>query len=195
LGLFFGKVVFMACLPMINNHRGFHAVMSMHAKAAFTAAHMSERLCRFGVLASMRHAIGCIAKAQFGCLPVGSLRAIAQRQSATFHRHAVACPAAVNGRHAPRKVCAEHQQIGLPSFGGQQIEKAVSKLVCVRQNPSKSKQGKRGMQRPNINVHRQVCVFSSPSTSRHSLTLRSSRRQQLSAVGALRAAHCGAAYL
>ena len=172
-----------------------HAGTACQATAVFFAAHASQHSLRFGVSVPMPHANGRIAQSQSGCLPAGSLRAIAQRQSATGHRHVVACPAAVNGRHAPRKVCAEHQQIGLPSFGGKQIENTGSKLVCIRQNLSTSKQGKRCMQRPNINVHRQVCVFSSPSTSRHSLTLRSSRRQQLSAVGALRATHCGAAYL
>ena len=38
-------------------------------------------------------------------------------------------------------------------------------------------------------------VYATAQAHITSLTLRSSRRQQLSAVGALRAVHCGAAYL
>jgi hypothetical protein len=93
-------------------------------------------------------------------------------------------------RHHPSR----HGQTGRPSFGGQQTNVAVSRLVSIRQNLCESHQGSAVMQRPNIEVHEQVGLFSSPSASLPCLTCWSSRRQQLAAVGALRASRSGAAY-
>ena len=171
-----------------------HAGTACLAKVAFSAFHASAHLLRFGVLTSMRHATGRDAQAQSGCLPVGSLLTNRQLQSATAQRHEVACPAAVNGQHALRHLSSRHRQMGCPSVGGQQTNVTVSRLVSIRQNLCESNQGSAVMQRPNIEVHEQVGLFSSPSASRPCLTCWSSRRQQLAAVGALRTSCSGAAY-
>ena len=142
----------------------------------------------------MRHATGRAAQSQSGCLPVGSLLTNRQRQSATVHGHEVACPAAVNGKHVLRHLSSRHRQMGCPPVGGQQTKVAVSRSVSIRQNLCKSHQGSVVMQRPNIEVHEQVGLFSPPSASRPCLTCWSSRRQQLAAVGALRTSCSGAAY-
>lgn len=179
----------------LNRHRHSHAGTAPQAMAVFFAGQASQHLLMFGASLANRVAIGRFARSQkSGRLSFGSLLTNRRRQSATGHGHEVACPAAVNGQHVLRHLPSCQGQTGCPSFGGQQIKVAVSRLTSIRQNLSKSHQGSALMRRPNISVQQQVGVFSSPFASLPCLTCWSSRRQQLAAVGALRTSCSGAAY-
>jgi hypothetical protein len=93
-------------------------------------------------------AIGRFAQSQSGCLSCGSQLPVLRRQSATCRRLA-----------------------GRPSFGGQRV---TQQFHCLQASGRISGNFKGvGMQRPNINNHRQLSACSMPSASLTCLTWRS----------------------
>jgi hypothetical protein len=138
-----------------------HSQVPRVFKASFFAAQMSSRILTFSASVSMRHATRRNVHAQSGCLPCGSLLINLRRQSATRHR-----------------------QVGRASYGAQRTESAVHMPTSFGQNLWNSTQGSAAMHQPNINVHRQLGVFSSALASAPRLTRRSTGHQRAAHVAA-----------
>ena len=139
---------------------------------------------------------------QSGCLPFGSLLTKVRRQSATRHRLVAGRPAAASAlwcRGKPQHMASRsHGQ--RPSLPGvfQSSVAASSHRGPLHGNKlaaqwSQSIQG--AAMRFSIKFMARASWLKSSSTSRPSLTVRSSRHLQAPLVGSLRAAHSGAAYL
>ncbi len=192
----------------------FCALALMHTKAFLSAEHASLRVFRFGALLASISSTWRSAKSQSGCLTYGSLLTSSQRQSATHHRFVAGRPTAASARLgalASQRTTAHsrgirHRCLAL-EFGGLvgRCAQAVTTMVCCPrpksfgsvQNVARSNsQGSAAMAMPRNIKAVGVCVFSTPSPARTSLTGRSSGHQYLPAsIGSLRASHSGAAYL
>jgi hypothetical protein len=103
-----------------------------------------------------------------------------------------------------RGICHRCLALEFGRFVGR-CEQAVTTMACrprpksfgsVQNAARSNSQGSAAMAMPRNIKAAEVCVFSTPSTARTSLTVRSSGHQYLPAsIGSLRAAHSGAAYL
>ena len=138
---------------------------------------------------------GRSAKSQSSCLTYGSLLTNQQRQSATRNRFMAGRPAAASARLgalASQRTTAHsrgirHRCLAL-EFGWLvgRCAQAVTTMVCrprpksfgsVQNAARSNSQGSAAMAMPRNIKAAGVCVFSTPSTARTSLTGRSSRRQ------------------
>jgi len=186
----------------------------MHAEAFLSVAHAALRCSRFGALLASILSTWRSAKSQSGCLSYGSLLTNQQRQSATRHRYVAGRPAAASARLgalASQRTTARSRGIRHRCLALElgwlvgRCARAVTTMVCrprpksfdsVQNAARSNSQGSAAMAMPRNTKAAGVCVFSTPSTARTSLTGRSSGHQYLPAsIGSLRAAHSGAAYL
>ena len=139
---------------------------------------------------------------QSGCLPFGSLLTAVRRQSAIRHRLVAVRPAAASApwcRGKPQHMASRShgQRPSLPGVFQSALKLPAIAGRCMatksRHNGQQSIQG--AAMRFAIKFTARASGLKSPSTSRPSLTFRSSRHLQASLVGSLRASHSGAAYL
>ena len=139
---------------------------------------------------------------QSSCLPFGSLLTKVRRQSAIRHRLVAVRPAAASAlwcRGKPPHMASRiHGQ--RPSLPG--VFQSALKLPAIAGRCMATKSRHNGQQsiqgvamRFAIKFTARASGLKSPSTSRPSLTFRSSRHLQAPLVGSLRALHSGAAYL
>ena len=189
-------------------------VNTERAMAFLSVAQASLRSFRFGTSAAASAATWRAAWSQSGCLTYGSLLVNQRCQSAIRLSFMAGRPAAASARLgalASQRTTAHsrgirHRCLALEfgRFVGR-CEQAVTTMACrprpksfgsVQNAARSNSQGSAAMAMPRNIKAAEVCVFSTPSTARTSLTGRSSGHQYLPAsIGSLRAAHSGAAYL
>jgi len=179
----------------------FCAIALMQITAVLSVAQASLRCFRFGVSLASSSATWRGAKSQSGCLSYGSLLANQRRQSAIRKSFMAGRPAAASARLgalASQRTIAHsrgirHRCLALES--GRLVgrcEQAVTTMVCrprpksfgsVQNAARSNSQGSVAMAMPRNIKAAEVCVFSTPSTARTSLTRRSSGRPLPWALG------------
>ena len=139
--------------------------------------------------------LGGKAKPQSGCLPFGSLLTTAVRLRASRHRLIAGRPAAAQVHHSlTASQRTNHHGILLDQS---HVENSSHCRPLPAENPlhNVQQQIQGAAMRFAIKFTARASGLKPSSTSRHSLTFRSSRHLQAPLVGSLRAAHSGAAYL
>jgi hypothetical protein len=173
----------------------FCARALMHITAFVSVAHAALRCSRFGALLASSSSTWRSAKSQSGCLSYGSLLTIQWRQSAIRQSYMAGRPTAASAslvalasqRTTARSRGIRHRCLAL-EFGWLvgRCAQAVTTMVCrprpkslgsVQNAATTNIQGSAAMAMPRNVKAAGVGVFSTTSTPRTSLTVRSSRRQ------------------
>ena len=138
---------------------------------------------------------------QLGRLPCGSLLTTVQRQVAIRHRHVAARPSAGSApwcRGKPQHMASRShgQRPSLPCVFKVALLRQAARFVAWQEiGVTMVAVNSGAAMRFAIKFTARASGLKSPSTSRPSLTFRSSRHLQAPLVGSLRASHSGAAYL